>query len=248
MARDLKDSIEQQTRQSRLAGLGELAGTVNHELRNPLTTISNSVEMLRHRLPDADAETGRLVDRIDRNVERCVDIVGDFLDFARPPVATRRPTAFDTWLDGVLDEHRAPDSVVVERALDAGATVALDGDRFARVVGNLLDNAAQAMTDESWRPAAGTLRRITVQTGVADGMLVLTVADTGPGITPENMVRLFEPLFTTKSFGVGLGLAAVRRIVTQHDGTIEVASTAGAGVRFTIQLPLAEPREHGAAA
>ena len=248
MADDLEDSIEHQTRQSRLAGLGELAGTVNHELRNPLSTISNTLLTLRRTAAAEDAEALRLIDRIDRNAERCIDIVSDFLDFARPPVAAREPMAFDPWLGAVLDEYELPASLTLERALDAPVMVALDGERFRRVVGNLLDNAVQALTDGAWQPPAGTPRRITVGTSSADGKLLLSVADTGPGILPEHMGKIFEPLFTTKSFGIGLGLSAVQRIVQQHDGTVGVEGIAGTGVCFTIRLPLAEGGLRGAAA
>ncbi len=247
MAQDLRDSIERQTRQSRLAGLGELAGTVNHELRNPLSTICNSLVTLRRRMPAADGETVRLLDRIDRNVERCIHIVGDFLDFARPPVAARAPTGFDAWLIEVLEEYQFPPSVDVERVLAAPVKVELDGERFRRVLLNLLDNAVQAMTDAGWQPAPASPRRITVRTAVAGRELLLSVADTGPGILPEHMAKVFEPLFTTKSFGIGLGLAAVRRIVGQHDGTIAVDGSTGPGVCFTIRLPLARQDMRGAA-
>lgn len=245
MAQDLTDSIERQTRQSRLAALGELAGTVNHELRNPLSTICNSMITLRRRVPADETETVKLIDRIDRNVERCVHIVGDFLDFARPPVAARTPTRFDAWLEAVLDEYPFPESIEVERALGAPITIELDGERFRRVILNLLDNAVQAMTDAAWQPQAGAPRRISVHTAVFGQELQLSLADTGPGIRPEHLDKLFEPLFTTKSFGIGLGLAAVRRIVGQHDGTIAVDGSAGPGVCFTIRLPLARQDMRG---
>ena len=131
--------------------------------------------------------------------------------------------------------------------LAAPVKVELDGERFRRVLLNLLDNAVQAMTDAGWQPAPASPRRITVRTAVAGRELLLSVADTGPGILPEHMAKVFEPLFTTKSFGIGLGLAAVRRIVGQHDGTIAVDGSTGPGVCFTIRLPLARQDMRGAA-
>ncbi len=113
----------------------------------------------------------------------------------------------------------------------------IDGDRIRRVVINLIDNAAQALGEV---PADGRQRRITVQTRADEDAVELKVEDTGPGIPAENRMRIFEPLFSTKSFGTGLGLATVKQIVGQHGGTIEVDSTVGQGTCFTIRLPREE--------
>jgi signal transduction histidine kinase len=110
----------------------------------------------------------------------------------------------------------------------------IDGERVRRVVINLIENAAQALGE---MPADGAERRITVQTSADQGGVEIRVADTGPGIPPENLARIFEPLFSTKSFGTGLGLATVKQIVGQHGGTIDVDSTIGQGTCFTIRLP-----------
>ena len=98
-----------------------------------------------------------------------------------------------------------------------------------------IDNAAQALGEMP--PGSGPLR-IAVKSAVVDGTLELSVADTGPGIPPENMARIFEPLFSTKSFGAGLGLSTVKQIVVQHGGTIDIDSERGAGTRVTIRLPV----------
>jgi signal transduction histidine kinase len=103
-----------------------------------------------------------------------------------------------------------------------------------RVVINLVENAAQALAEM----AADREKRIAVRTTIADGELVLTIADTGPGIAPENLSRIFEPLFSTKSFGTGLGLPTVKQIVNQHGGIIAVDSEVGRGTCVTVRLPL----------
>ena len=99
---------------------------------------------------------------------------------------------------------------------------------------NLVENAAQAMAET----AAERDKRLTVRTAIAEGALVLTIEDTGPGIPPENLSRIFEPLFSTKSFGTGLGLPTVKQIVSQHDGIISVDSEVGRGTCVTVRLPL----------
>jgi signal transduction histidine kinase len=145
--------------------------------------------------------------------------------------------AIDEWLDDLLDEHVFPAGIVVERRLAAGCEVSMDGNRFRQVLVNLLDNAAQALTDVAWTPAEDRERKITVSTEAAGPHVRLCITDTGPGIPPETMSKIFEPLFTTKNFGVGLGLPTVRQIVEQHGGTIDVESAVDQGTDFTIWVP-----------
>ena len=122
-------------------------------------------------------------------------------------------------------------------AVSAGHTIAasFDPDRIRRVLRDLIENACQALGE---LPSYYE-RRVVVRTGVAPGMVVLTVADTGPGIAPENLDRIFDPLFSTKSFGTGLGLPIVKQIVEQHGGTIRIDSEVAHGTRVRICLPLA---------
>jgi signal transduction histidine kinase len=105
------------------------------------------------------------------------------------------------------------------------------------VIVNLVDNAAQALTDPGWQPPTEPERRITVRSEAAGPYLKLSVIDTGCGIPADKLGRIFEPLFTTKSFGVGLGLPTVRQIIEQHGGTIDVESVVDQGTTFTIWLP-----------
>jgi signal transduction histidine kinase len=151
--------------------------------------------------------------------------------------AVREPTAIDQWAAEMLDRHPLPDGVVLHRALTSGAQVAIDREQFRQVVANLLDNAVQALTDPAWTPPPGRQRTITLQTQAAGPFIRLSIADNGPGIAAAQLSRIFEPLFTTKSFGVGLGLPTVRQIVEQHGGTIDVTSEINEGASFVISLP-----------
>jgi signal transduction histidine kinase len=223
--------------QERLAALGQLAGSVSHELRNPLGVLRNSLFSLREAVEGNAANTGKIIDRIERNVQRCNTIVTDLLNYARTGQPDRRDVEIDAWLSEMLDEHDLPAGIALRRALESGATVLLDRNRFRQVLVNLLDNAAQAMSDAEWLRSMPRERTITVRTTGSGPDLILSVRDTGPGIPADVLPRVFDPLFTTKSFGVGLGLPTVRQIVEQHGGTIDVESTPGESTIFTVRLP-----------
>ncbi|MGH6959920.1 MAG: ATP-binding protein, partial [Dongiaceae bacterium] len=167
----------------------------------------------------------------------CNGIITDLLEFTRVRDLNRQVSPIDAWLAELLDEHELPAGVELRREMSCGSDVALDKDRFRQVLVNLLDNAAQAMLDSSWEPGADRPRRITVRTEIAGPHVRLSVLDTGPGIAPDLRAKIFEPLFTTKNFGVGLGLPTVRQIVEQHGGTIEVDSAPERGTEFVIWLP-----------
>jgi signal transduction histidine kinase len=115
--------------------------------------------------------------------------------------------------------------------------VPLDRERFRQIIVNLVDNAAQALADVAWTPSDDRQRTITVRTEAAGPHVRISVADNGPGIPQDRLPKIFEPLFTTKSSGVGLGLSIVRQIVEQHGGTIDVESQVDIGTTFTIFLP-----------
>ena len=221
-------------KQEKLSVLGQLTATVAHELRNPLSAIRNSLYAIQDLTADAKLPLERPMQRIHRNIKRCDAIIDDLLAYARAREPELTPVALDDWLAEVLDEQTVPAGVTLERRLGApGAQVALDSDRFRRVVNNLVENAVQAIAETRDRPM-----RIAVATASMDA-LEIAIEDSGPGIPPDILPRIFEPLFSTKSFGTGLGLPTVKQIVEQHGGTIAVASTVGAGTTVRIRLPTA---------
>ena len=232
-----KEAMDKLSRQERLAALGQVAGTVSHELRNPLAAIRNSMALIRQLTADKGLGVERAVDRVERNIGRCNGIISDLLEFTRKRDLNRTSTAIDGWLAEMLDEHSPVEGVAVIRELSSSGVVALDRDRFRQVMVNLLDNAAQAMTVSGWSPTDGRRLTIVVKTEAAGPHVRLSIADNGPGIATENLAKIFEPLFTTKTSGVGLGLPTVRTIVEQHGGTIDVESTVDAGTAFVVWLP-----------
>jgi signal transduction histidine kinase len=223
-------------KKQRLAVIGQLTATVAHELRNPMSAIRNTVYALKEYGPGETANLTRSLDRIGRSVDRCDKIIEELLDYSRTRDLQRETFAFDLWLRDVMAEFAAPATLTIAFELAApAAKVALDTDRLQRVVINLVENAAQALAEygEAREP------RITLKTRVLDGEVELQIEDNGPGIPAENLARVFEPLFTTKRQGTGLGLPTVRQIVQQHDGDIELHSVVGEFTRAVIRLPLA---------
>src|SRR6185312_12594551 len=234
---ELNAATERLARQERLSMLGQVAGTVSHELRNPLSAIRNSMALVRQLTNGKGTGVERALDRVDRNIERCARIINDILDFTRVRELSREAVTLDAWLGDTLAEIAVPPSVIVRREFLFGDDVALDRDRFRQIVVNLVDNAAQALADQGWTPPDDRQRSITVRTEAAGPHVRISVTDNGPGIPQDRLSKIFEPLFTTKSFGVGLGLPTVRQIVEQHGGTIDVESTVDEGTTFTIWLP-----------
>jgi two-component system, NtrC family, sensor kinase len=233
----LRAATEKLASSERLATIGQVAATVSHELRNPLGVIRNSMALVHQISAGKHLGIDRALERADRNIERCTTIITSLLDFTQKKEMVRTPTAIDDWLGGLLKEYELPGGIILEPELRAEDEVAIHQEWFRQVVVNLLDNAAQALRDPAWQPAKARAQRIILRSERVGSHVRLSVLDTGPGIQPDVLPRIFEPLFTTKNFGVGLGLPTVRQIVEQHGGTIEVESTLDVGTTVTIWLP-----------
>jgi signal transduction histidine kinase len=221
----------------RLATIGQVTATVAHELRNPLSAIRNSVFSIKEATTRGGLDLERPISRVERNIGRCDRIISVLLDYTRNREACYAPVAIDGWLNDLLNEQPMPPGIQLVRRLAASnCTLPIDAEQMRRAVINLLENSVQAFAD--LRPDA-TERQITVSTQLTADRLELAVEDTGPGVPQDVLPRVFEPLFSTKSFGTGLGLPIVKRIVDQHAGTIEISSTPAGGTRAVIRLPLA---------
>ena len=232
---------EELARANRLATLGKLTATVSHELRNPLAVIRNTVFALGEAAKANNLNFDRSLKRIERNVIRCNEIITELLDYTRTRKLDAAPRLFDEWLVEILNDYEVPAGIALRRQLDAaGAEVTFDSGRLQRVFVNLLDNARDAINDGRSMPAPGTAREssITVRTKVVAGRFQVVVSDTGAGIPPEVFPKIFEPLFSTKGFGIGLGLPTVKQIIEQHGGDIQIDSSVGQGTTVTLWLPL----------
>ena len=234
-------------RQERMSLLGRLMASVAHELRNPLSTIRNTLHAIHLAARDKGCAVDRQVERVERTIDRCDGIISDLLDFANAPDLKPAAQGLDEWLGAVLDRQTLPASITLERRFDApGAMVAFDAERLRCAIENLIENAAEAITDAPDLPE----RRITVSTYAArdcGAKAEIVIADTGPGMTEDVLKRVFEPLFSTRGFGTGLGLPTVKLIIEQHGGDIAIGSVPGKGTRVQIRLPLAEAKSSAAA-
>jgi len=219
-------------KQEKLSAIGQLTATVAHELRNPMSAIKNTVFALKESA-GAGAALERPLTRIERSVARCDKIIEELLDYSRSRELRCERCPFDAWLREIAAEFATPPEIAIAFELGAGeASVDLDAERLRRVVINLVDNAAQALA-ESEKEAP----RILIQSHASSEQVELVIADNGPGIAPDHLAKVFEPLFTTKRFGTGLGLPTVKQIVEQHGGTIVLESVLGEHTRAIIRLP-----------
>lgn len=222
-------------RSERLAALGQLTAGLAHELRNPLGTIRGSAEMLTKTLSN-DNETGlELAGYITSEVDRTNSLITRFLQFARPVRLQTRKTDVTRLIDDAirqLERHNPPLPVSIHRNYDVDTPpIAADRELLGSVVYNLLLNAAQAT------PPGGT---VTVKTRPHGSTVEIAVIDRGGGIATQDLESIFNPFFTTRSEGVGLGLAIVSKIVDEHAGHIAVESREGEGSTFRVFLPTAQ--------
>ena len=227
---------EQARLRERLAALGQMAAGLAHEIRNPLASIQVLLELLKRSL--AGPEDVELVDEILSELETLTRIVNGSLEFVRPHAAMRAPVEMDALVHEAVRRARArvPFDGLIEIAVEPGLAPSLDALQLERVLVNLIANAFEAMRDHP-RPGG---HRLGVVAGTADGELRLSVADSGPGVPPENRERIFYPFFTTREQGTGVGLAEVHKAVASHGGSVEVRDRVGGGAVFVIHLPLEE--------
>jgi two-component system, sporulation sensor kinase E len=235
---DRRAMQEQMARAERLAHLGRMAANIAHEIRNPLGAIVNSVNMLR--LPNA-ARDQRLLDIVSEEADRLNTIITEVLMFARPPARVPVPCDIAELLESTVMLFRRGgktwDNVDVGiRCAPALPPVPADPNQMRQVLWNLLVNAVEAS------PAP---QRVEIEAHASDDRQTVTIAviDNGPGVADTEAV--FEPFYTTKPQGTGLGLAVAARIVRDHGGFVRVDNVSGGGARFTVGLPLALPRQAG---
>ncbi len=231
---ELQLAQEQLIRSERLAALGQLTATVAHEIRNPLGTIRNSVFSISEAIGRGQPERAtRALDMADRNIKRCDRIIQDLLDFSRKREMHCNTIDFDAWLLALLQETTVPEGIEMAHTLSASVKVRFDADHLRRVFVNVLQNAFQALEDPS-----APKRHVHISTQVEDQQLQIRVQDTGSGIPEEVMEKIFEPLFSTKTFGVGLGVPIIKGIMEEHGGRVDYSSTMGQGTTVTLWLPL----------
>ena len=237
---ELREAQEQLVRRERLAVLGQLAGGIGHELRNPLGAIKNAAYFLNMVLEEPEPDVKESLKILEKEVATSERIISSLLEFARPKPPVRRKVDINEVVQEALSRATAPRNVKITSELDGALPVVLaDPVQLGQVFRNLILNAIQAM------PEGGQL---TVKSELASPEWVaVSIADTGVGILEENLRKMFEPLFTTKAKGIGLGLAISKTFVEAHGGTIELQSEVGKGSVFSVKLPTdrAEGKRYG---
>jgi len=226
---ELAEVQESLVRKERLATLGQLAGGVAHQIRNPLAAIMNASYVLRRHLkPDQHPNVDDAIRIIHDEVRHANVIITGLLDFARVRTPDRHPASIVEIVERVLAADWIPESVTVERHIEDVPPLEIDVDQLHGAIFNLVRNAVEAMPD------GGTLR---VEVRVDGEHVLVAVADTGPGISPQVRGHLFEPLHSTKPMGIGLGLVTARTFVEAHGGRIARVDVPE-GARFEIRLPV----------
>ncbi|MCW5892747.1 MAG: hypothetical protein KIT14_19720 [bacterium] len=218
--------------QEKLAALGQLASSIAHEVRNPLAVIRSAAQGLQEEAAPDDGHTRRACGFVITEIDRLSSVVTSLLAFARPLQPALRPVAVGDVVARALalaDEELRDRGVRVERAAAPGLpALRVDPDLVCQLLLGLLSNAGEA---------AGRAGLVTIDARSAGDAVELEVADSGPGVPAELRERVFEPFFTTRQRGTGLGLAVARQIAEAHGGAIHVGERAGGGARFVVRLP-----------
>jgi signal transduction histidine kinase len=236
-----RDAARRAREEEQAALLAHIAGGLAHEIRNPLSTLSMNLQLLRedwsNPVSEREQRGAKKLDTILRETERLERVLEDLLRFAAGHRLRLERVDATRLVDELLDFYtpQAEQARVrlARQLAPPPLAVEADANLLRQAVHNLLVNAQQAM------PSGG---EIAVRTAARDGRVEIAVRDTGPGIPPENLDRIFNLYFSTKPGGTGLGLPMAKKIVDEHRGTLTVASEAGGGTTFTISLPALDAR------
>jgi len=229
MASRLKNQQETIVKTERLSAIGELAARLAHDMRNPLSIIRNSLVLIRHKY-DSKPEALKDFDRIDRSIFRMSHQIDTVMDYVTTRSLQPKITSIRDRLSAAIENSMIPDSIKVNLPAH-DIQLNCDPEKLEVVFENILFNAKQAMKD------SGTIDIRIIQ---ENDLVKIEIQDSGSGIPNEILPKIFEPLFTTKQEGTGLGLASCKNIIEQHGGTIEARTEIGKGTTFVIILPMSK--------
>jgi signal transduction histidine kinase len=236
-ARNLEKLVEERTRQlqdkERLATIGQIAGMVGHDIRNPLQAITNEIFIVKETIANATAEKNKKeklesLGLIEEQTDYISKIVSDLQDYSRPLKPEITEVDLSDLITSVLLTINIPDKIDLKIDVKGFPKIKTDPTLIRRVLTNLTNNALQAMPDGG---------KVEIAAFEKENQVIITVADTGKGIPEEIKPKLFTPLFTTKSKGQGLGLAVAKRLIEALGGTITFESQEGKGTKFILSLP-----------
>ncbi|MFQ6122337.1 MAG: ATP-binding protein [Dehalococcoidales bacterium] len=232
---ELRQTQEKLIRSERLAAIGQLAGGVGHELRNPLGALRNAVyyvkgKVAKSELAQKEPRVMEFLGIMDDEINSSNKIINDLLGFSRVGKPSVSPTQIRSVIEEALLRMHIPENIELTKKLDAELPqVEVDPDQIQQVLVNMITNAVQATPDGG---------KLTISARERKEFLEVEIADTGEGIPEETRDKIFDPLFTTRAKGIGLGLAVCKSIIDRHGGNIEVKSKVGKGTTLNIKLPL----------
>ncbi|MCX6245286.1 MAG: ATP-binding protein [Bacteroidetes bacterium] len=236
-SRRLKETQEELIQKERLAVLGQFSGNISHELRNPLGVIDSSIYYLQMRLEDQDEKIRQHLERISQGVKTSTTIIENLLNLTRMSKPNLTPCNLALLLTECIESCKISNlTEVVEDFPDEEILVLAEKEHIRMVVNNIVNNAGASMNEKG---------RLMVSIRKATAEAEITFRDTGAGIDPENIGKVFQPLFSTKAKGIGLGLSITRMVIENHRGTIRVESEPGQGANFIIRLPLYSEKADG---
>lgn len=236
------EGAQERVRTRQLARLGALFAGFAHEIRNPLSTISLNLQLVKEDFGDSEQQRDRRILRritvVESEVKRLQSVLEEFLGYVRVPRLDRNPVQVDKLLEELVEfvepEMQAKGVSLRLFAESRLGTITIDREKIWAVMVNLLRNAKDACSEGD---------QIMVSSRRVGGDAVLQVTDTGPGMEPEVQEQAFTPYFSTKKSGTGLGLPTARRLIELHDGRLELSSEPGRGTQFTITLPVSQAAE-----
>jgi signal transduction histidine kinase len=244
---ELEDAQEKLVRQEKLAILGQLAGGVGHELRNPLGAIKNSVYYLKMVLSGKEnsPEIEQVLTLLGKEIASAERIITGLLDYARAKLPTKQKVNINqvvkTALENTLESNQT--AIQIDLELDEGVpAIMADPDQLIQIFNNIIQNGIQAIPTNS----PSFTGHLVIRTFTDADWILVSVSDNGIGISEENIEKIFEPLFTTKTKGIGLGMSIVKTLVNGHGGVVSAESKVGQGSTMTVKFPIdADAKETG---
>ena len=231
----LEAANEELLKNTRLATLGLITGKVGHDLRNPLSTIEISINLIEQKISDKDASLRNVIQRIKRGISRCNNIINELLEYIRIGNLELEKTDIDNWLNSLVKDYQFMEDIHVNLNLNSHVTLNIDKERFYRCIVNILSNSIESMEENI---AIGIDKKLIISSNVKDNNLIISFEDNGNGIPDDIKDKIFEPLFTTKAKGIGLGMTVIKQIMQQQGGEIEISSETGKGTIVTLILPI----------
>jgi len=244
----LEDLVDEQThklrkaqsellQRERLVTLGEVTATVSHELRNPLGTIKTALFSIGDSLERKEPHQAvRPLELAERSIDRCVNIIEEINSYARVKELNISEASVDDWLKAAIKEQNIPEEIFCELALSCGICASFDQEKLRQVTVNLIANAVHALQDKR-----SDKKRLRISTHLLGNKYEIRFSDNGIGMSDDIKEKVFEPLYSTKGFGVGLGMVIVKNIIEQHHGEISIESTRGEGTTVSLRLPISPP-------